>query len=147
MTDQQQTPVQPPMQQAPAVQMPSQQAPTQQAPAAQAPAAPTPASVYQQIIDEQQAQIAAMQAQNAALNAQVVSFINNGAQLPQQQAPTQQQAPAQQAPYVGQNWAVQPTQFAPVYEGNGFSPVSLAQDVDVSLEGLAGEIGKKPQNS
>ncbi len=102
------------------------------------PAAPTPANVYQQIIEQQRQQLEAMQAQNEALNAQVVSFINNGAQFPQQQV-------QQQAPQVGQNWAVQPVQFAPIYEGNGFAPASLAQDVDVSLESLASKIGKKDE--
>ena len=71
---------------------------------------------YQTIIEQQQAQINALIAQTTALNNQIVSMVNSGAQLNDNQ-------PAQQT---------QQTQ-----------PASLSDDVDYSLESLAKEIGRK----
>lgn len=97
------------------------------------------ANPYQSIIDQQNAQIAALMAQNNALNQQVTQMVQGGAQFNQQQQ-------QQQVQQVGQNWAAQPVQqFPPVYGGDNGMPLSLAADVDISLESLAKEIGKKPE--
>ena len=98
----------------------------------------------QQIIDQQNAQIAALMAQNAALNSQVVSLVQNGGQLtgtqmPQAQAPQQ---PNPQYPTQVQQMAqlgAQPDPFA------GMAPSSLSSTGDYSLEGLASEIGKSEE--
>lgn len=107
---------------------------------------PTQPNAYQSIIEQQSEQIAALMAQNQALNAQVTQMVQNGAQFNQYRQPQQVQQHVK--PQVGQNWDVQPQQFPPVYAGgDGFAPMSLAENVDVSLEGLASEIGKKPENA
>lgn len=90
----------------------TQDAPTQ----ASAPEMP---SAYQSIIDQQNAQIAALMEHNANLNKQIAQMVQNGAQFNQ----------GIQQPQVGQGWAVQPP--------------SLADNVDTSLQSLATEIGKK----
>lgn len=83
---------------------------------------PMQANPYESIIEQQQAQIAALMEQTKTLNAQIVNLVSSGAQLNQtQQAP--QQAPQQQM--------------------QSFNPNSLADDKDWSLEGLAEQIGKK----
>ena len=146
MTDQQTITLQQPQQPAAVPPVPQQPAAvppiTQQVqqPAAQQ---PQPTNPYQSIIDQQNAQIAALMAQNNALNQQVTQMVQGGAQFNQQA----QQQQAQQAQQVGQNWAAQPVQqFPPVYGGNDGMPLSLAADIDVSLESLAKEIGKKGEN-
>lgn len=96
--------------------VPQQQELTQ--PATQEPQQPNP---YQSVIEQQQAQIAALMEQNTALNQQVVNMLQNGAQFNNQQA--QQQA--------------QPVQ--PVQQ---FNPPSLNNGEDYSLEALGKEIGK-----
>ena len=119
--------------------------PTQpvQAPApiqpAQAVQPATPENPYQSIIDQQNAQIAALMQQNQALNAQVTQMVQSGAQFN-----GQAQQPQTTAQQVGQNWSIKPVpqEFPPVYAGNDV-PLSLSSDVDVSLEGLAAQIGKK----
>ena len=100
----------------PATQEPQQQELTQ--PATQEPQQPNP---YQSVIDQQQAQIAALMEQNTALNQQVVNMLQNGAQFNGQQA-------QQQAQHV------QPVQQ--------FNPPSLNNGDDYSLEALGKEIGK-----
>ena len=129
----------PPIPQPAAVQQPGTVPPIPQPAAVQQPAAQQPqqANPYQSIIDQQNAQIAALMAQNNALNQQVTQMVQGGAQFNQQQ----QTQPAQI--HLGQ-MSVQPVQqFPPVYGGNDGMPLSLAADVDVSLESLASEIGKK----
>lgn len=101
------------------------------------PQTPPPANPYQSIIAEQKAQIEALMQQNSTLSGQITQMVQNGYQAVQQQ-PQQ----VQQVPQVGQNWAQQP-QYAPVYMPEQ-GPLSLSQDV--SLEGLASEIGKAPDN-
>ena len=76
---------------------------------------------YQSVIEQQQAQIAALMEQNTALNQQVVNMLQNGAQFNGQQA-------QQQAQHV------QPVQQ--------FNPPSLNNGDDYSLEALGKEIGK-----
>jgi len=134
------------------IQAPQQPAPQQPMQPIQAPQQPMQQPA-QQIIEQQQAQIAALMAQNESLNAQVVRFVQNGAQFQQvQQQPQMQQAQPQpqmqqvsQSQYVQQ--AQQQAQFAPYYE-QYTPPMSLTRnlDADVSLESLAKEIGKKPEN-
>lgn len=149
MTEQAPQPVQPTQQvQAPAPVQPTQpvqaSAPVQPAQAVQ-PA--TPENPYQSIIDQQNAQIAALMQQNQALNAQVTQMVQSGAQFNGQAQQAQQQAPAFAYPnaYGGVNnpsIMTQSQEFPPVYAGNDV-PLSLSSDVDVSLEGLAAQIGKK----
>lgn len=101
----------------------------------------------QQIIDQQNAQIQALMQQNAALNSQVVSLVQNGGQLtgtqmPQAQAPRQPMQPNPQYPTQVQQMAqlgAQPDPFA------GMAPSSLSSTGDYSLEGLASEIGKSEE--
>ena len=85
-----------------------------------------PANPYQSIIEQQQEQINALLQQTKTLNEQIVSMVNGGAQLNQQQP----------QPQVQQVQQVQPL-------NQQFNPVSLASDEDWTLEGLAKEIGKK----
>ena len=89
------------------------------------------------IIQQLQAQNAALMQQNEALNAQVVKLINGGAQVntqPQQQQPTQvQQMPAQVQQML--SMGAQPDPLGVI------NPPSLADGHDWSMEGLAGEIG------
>ena len=127
MTDQAPQPIQAPA--------PVQSAQPVQAPAAVQPTQPAqPENPYQSIIDQQNAQIAALMQQNQALNAQVTQMVQSGAQF-------NGQAQLSQV-HLGQ-MSVQPVQeFPPVYAGNDV-PLSLSSDVDVSLEGLAAQIGKK----
>lgn len=97
------------------------------------------------IIEQLQAQNAALIEQNSRLNDQVVRMVQGGAQFQQQQQPQYQQQQQQQpAPQVAPQY--QPTpQFPNVYEP--FDPPSLAADVDYSLESLASEIGKGNKGS
>lgn len=154
MTEQASQPVQPPVTvrtfetgQAPA---PVQPSPTVQAPAPVQTAQPAqPENPYQSIIDQQNAQIAALIQQNKALNAQVTQMVQSGAQFNGQAQQAQQQAPGFAYPnaYGGvNNPAIMPQsqEFPPVYAGNDV-PLSLSSDVDVSLEGLAAQIGKKSE--
>lgn len=97
-----------------------------------------PAS-YQSIIEQQNEQIAALMAQNQALNGQITQMVQSGAQFAPQSQPQQ-----------AQHYAVQPQQapeFPNVYEGKTplqqYAPPSLASDQDWSLEALGREIGKK----
>lgn len=119
-----------------------------QAPAPVQPTQPAqPENPYQSIIDQQNAQIAALMQQNQALNAQVTQMVQSGAQFNGQAQQAQQQAPAFAYPnaYAGvNNPAIMPQsqEFPPVYAGDDV-PLSLSSDVDVSLEGLAAQIGKK----
>lgn len=76
------------------------------------------ADAYQSIIEQQNAQIAALIAQNDALTQQVTRMVQNGAQF------------TQQAPQVGQNQAYQ-------------SQSTLDGNLDMSLEALGKEIGKR----
>ena len=106
---------------------------------------------WQQIVEQQQQQINALMAQNAALNGQVVSLVQGGGQLsaaaPQ---PVQQQMqpqaynhmfPPQMPEHPTQiqqmmQLGVQPDPLATM------NPPSLSDSADYSLEGLAEEIGK-----
>jgi hypothetical protein len=112
---------------------------------AQQPQQPTPAQQPVQvqpldsIIQQLQAQNAALMQQNEALNAQVVKLINGGAQVntqPQQQQPT----PVQQMPAQVQQMLSMGAQPDPL---GVINPPSLADGHDWSMEGLAGEIGGK----
>ena len=81
---------------------------------------------YQSVIEQQQAQIAALIEQNTTLNQQVVNMLQNGAQFNSQPIlQPQAQTTAQ---------SVQPVQQ--------FNPVSLQSNEDYSLEALGKEIGK-----
>ena len=92
------------------------------------------------IIAQLQAQNAALMAQNEQLNAQVIRMINGGAQL--NNAPqTQQPTPPIQPAYVTQAQQLQNLGMQMQPE-NQFNPHSLSSLPDLSLEGLAGEIGK-----
>ena len=149
MTDQQETQS---MQQ-PAMPPTQQQAPTppiQQAQQAQpqslisfnttAPDAPSIPASYQSIIDQQNEQIAALMAQNQALNGQITQMVQNGAQFVQQQA----QQPQQHYQHMqAQPMQQFPNYYEPANPMQQFNPPSLALDQDVSLESLAEQIGKK----
>ena len=93
---------------------------------------------YQSIIDQQNAQIAALMQQNQALNGQITQMVQGGAQFAQpvmRPQPQQAFAPQQQV-----------NAYPPVYDGiqtNMFNPAALADDKDYSLEGLAEQIGRK----
>lgn len=90
------------------------------------------------IIQQLQAQNAALMQQNEALNAQVVKLINGGAQVntqPQQQPTQVQQMPAQVQQML--SMGAQPDPLGVI------NPPSLADGHDWSMEGLAGEIGGK----
>ena len=104
--------------------VPQQQELTQ--PATQEPQQPNP---YQSVIEQQQAQIAALIEQNTALNQQVVNMLQNGAQFNSQ--------PILQPQAQTTVQSVQPVQ--PVQQ---FNPVSLQSNEDYSLEALGKEIGK-----
>lgn len=80
------------------------------------------------IIAQQQAQIDALMQQNQLQNEQIVRMIQGGAQLNNNQPAAQQPA--------------QPAQPMQQIHGNDFNPVALSSGKDVSLEGLAAEIGK-----
>ena len=100
---------------------------------------PTPVQPLDSIIQQLQAQNAALMQQNEALNAQVVKLINGGAQVntqPQQQQPT----PVQQMPAQVQQMLSMGAQPDPL---GVINPPSLADGHDWSMEGLAGEIGGK----
>lgn len=96
----------------------------------------------QSIIEQQQAQINALIAQNNNLNAQVTQMVQSGAQFGQVQQAAQQQA---------QQPVQQPAQFPNIYQPadtqahplSTFNPASLASDEDYSLEALAKDIGKR----
>lgn len=104
-------------------------------------ATPAQAPDIQQIIDQQNAQIAALMAQNRHLNAQVVQMVQSGAQITQQQAQAQPIVePAQpQYPTQAQQMAQLGAQPDPL---TTFNPPALSNNADYSLEGLAGQIGK-----
>ena len=78
----------------------------------------TPINPYAQIIAQKDEQISALLQQTQALNEQIISMVNNGAQFSAK--------PAQPA---------QPAQSA--------QPASLADNDDYSLSALANEIGKR----
>ena len=95
-----------------------------------------PAS-YQSIIDQQIEQIAALIAQNQALNGQITKMVQNGAQFyqPQQPAQTTFQPMQPQPAQMGyQQQAQNPMQQ--------FNPPALSSNQDWSLEALGKEIGK-----
>lgn len=135
MTEQQQQPQQ--------AQQPQQQAQPQQPLISFNTTAPEPPQIpasYQSIIDQQNEQIAALMAQNQALNGQITQMVQNGAQFAQ---PVMQPQPAPQQAFQPQQPA---QQFPNYYDGNNvnqFNPASLASNADYSLEGLAEQIGKK----
>ena len=80
---------------------------------------------YQSIIEQQQAQIAALMAQNDALNQQVTRMVQGGAQFSQQQQ-TQQIGQKQEQPITAQQ----------------FAQGALSDNRDWSLESLAKDIGR-----
>ena len=84
---------------------------------------PLGVDAYQSIIDQQNATINALMAQNQALNGQIAQMVHSGAQITQQ--------PAQQS-------AAQPVQPAQT-----FNPQPLSEGDDWSLESLGKEIGKR----
>ena len=94
-----------------------------------------PAS-YQSIIDQQNEQIAALIAQNQALNGQITKMVQNGAQFyqPQQPAQTTFQPMQPQPTQTGYQQAQNPMQQ--------FNPPALSSNQDWSLEALGKEIGK-----
>lgn len=91
------------------------------------------------IIQQLQAQNAALMQQNEALNAQVVKLINGGAQVNTQQQ-QQQPTPVQQMPAQVQQMLSMGAQPDPL---GVINPPSLADGQDWSMEGLAGEVGGK----
>ena len=96
-------------------------------------------SAYNSIIEQQQAQIQALIDQNNNLTQQVTQLVQSGAQFMQQ--PVMQPQPQPQQTFAPQQ-AV--GAYPPVYDSSNM-PFSLSADVDVSLESLASEIGKKPE--
>ena len=94
-----------------------------------------------QIIAQQQAQIEALMQQNQSLNAQVVSMVQNGAQLSSAQPQTKPLAEPYQpsTPTQVQQMAQLGAQPDPL---GTFNPPSLSNQEDYSLEALANEIGK-----
>lgn len=100
-----------------------------------------PAS-YQSIIDQQNEQIAALIAQNQALNGQITKMVQNGAQFyqPQQPVPLGNMPQFQNA-YGGVNnpAIVHPQAQNPLQQ---FNPPALSSNQDWSLEALGKEIGK-----
>lgn len=94
-----------------------------------------PAS-YQSIIDQQNEQIAALIAQNQALNGQITKMVQNGAQFyqPQQPAQTTFQPMQPQPAQMGYQQPQNPMQQ--------FNPLALSSNQDWSLEALGKEIGK-----
>lgn len=90
--------------------------------------ASTEQNPYEAIIAQKDAQIEALLNQNQLQNEQIVRMIQGGAQLNNNQAAAQQ--PAQSSQPIQQ------------IHGNDFNPVALSSGKDVSLEGLASEIGK-----
>ncbi len=101
--------------------------------------APNAPDAYKGIIEQQNAQIAALMAQNQQLNAQVVQMVQNGAQITQQPTQAQPQMPQTQPyPTQVQQMAALGAQPDPL---TMFDPPALSNDADFSLEGLAGEIG------
>ena len=105
-----------------------------------APDAPSIPASYQSIIDQQNEQIAALMAQNQALNGQITQMVQNGAQFVQQQA----QQPQQHYQHMqAQPMQQFPNYYEPANPMQQFNPPSLALDQDVSLESLAEQIGKK----
>lgn len=158
MTDQQDTqsmqqPAMPPVQQqapTPPIQ------PAQQAQQAQpqslisfnttAPDAPSIPASYQSIIDQQNEQIAALMAQNQALNGQITQMVQNGVQFTSTvfaNGHTQQVAQPQYQHMQAQPMQQFPNYYEPANPMQQFNPPSLALDQDVSLESLAEQIGKK----
>lgn len=101
-----------------------------------------PAS-YQSIIDQQNEQIAALIAQNQALNGQITKMVQNGAQFyqPQQQPAQVGNMPQYQNAYggVANPAIVQPQPQNPMQQ---FNPPALSSNQDWSLEALGKEIGK-----
>lgn len=99
----------------------------------------TDANPYDSIIAEQREQISALMDANRQLTEQVTSLINSGAQITHEKA-----APVEKiAKPIAQSG-----EFSNVYGGNRtplseLNPPSLADDTDWSLEGLAGDIGKR----
>lgn len=111
------------------------------------PAMPAPTQNQEQgqsandsIIAQLQAQNAALMAQNEQLNAQVIRMINGGAQLNNAQPQTTASQTSQPA-HVTQAQQLQNLGMQMQPE-NQFNPHSLSSIPDLSLEGLAGEIGK-----
>ena len=96
---------------------------------------------YQSIIDQQNEQIAALMAQNQALNGQISQMVQSGAQFYQQPQQQVQQVPGQMQMQIPQQQAQFPNVYQPVSPMQEFNSMSLANDVDYSLEGLAREIG------
>ena len=100
-----------------------------------------PAS-YQSIIDQQNEQIAALIAQNQALNGQITKMVQNGAQFYQPQQPVPPGImPQFQNAYGGVNnpAIVQPQPQTPMQQ---FNAPALSSNQDWSLEALGKEIGK-----
>lgn len=117
---------QPQMQQPPAPQQ-MQQPQTQQE---------TP-NAFQAIIEQQQAQIAALIEQTNAQSAQITQMVQNGAQFSQ---------PAHQVTPPAQSVTQPVNQFPNYYEPSPmqtFNPPALGDNQDYSLESLAEQIGKK----
>lgn len=108
-------------------------------------------TAWQQIVTQQQQQIDALMAQNAALNGQVVSLVQGGGQL-NAAAPQQ---PVQQMPMMAYNpmfppqMPEHPTQIQQMMQLGAqpdpltvMNPPSLSDSADYSMESLAEEIGK-----
>ena len=97
-------------------------------------------SAQDAIIAQLQAQNAALLQQTQALNAQVVQFIQGGAQLASQQPQQGQQIAQPVTPPQVQQMLQMGAQPDPL---GTFNPPSLAKDQDISLEALASQIGKQ----
>ena len=158
MTDQQeiqstqQAPIPPVQQQAPTPPIqPAQQAQPQSLISfnTTAPEPPSIPASYQSIIDQQNEQIAALMAQNQALNGQITQMVQNGAQFTSQantvfaNGHTQQVVQPQYQHKQVQQLQQFPNYYEPANPMQQFNPPSLALDQDVSLESLAEQIGKK----
>lgn len=144
MTDEQlqNTPQAPPVPASP-VQSDQAQPQTAQTPSQPSADATGDGNAYDQMIQQLQAQNAALMQQNELLNQQVIRMVNNGAQFNQQpQQPQPQPQQPQQPQHVTQADQMQALgmQFEP--PANYETP-SLSKVGDMTLESLAGEIGKK----
>ena len=103
----------------------------------QAAAAQNTPNAYQSIIDQHNAQIAALMAQNNALNGQITQMVQGGAQFMQPQQPqVQPQQPQVQQPQQFPNY------YQPMNPMQQFNPPALSDNQDWSLEALGKEIGK-----
>lgn len=101
-----------------------------------------PSAGLEERIAQLEAEKQALTQQNVALNAQIAGMVSAGSQFTQPQAAPQQPQPQQAQPRMTQAQQLSKMGMQGQYE-NSFNPYPLSSLPDLSLEGLAGEIGKK----